>query len=815
MSTLKVNQVEPVTGSTITVAGNTNLTVSGTGKVTTPTLEATDLDINGTTTLELKHNGSTKVAVTSGGATVTGTVTATAFSGDGSALTGVTSVGGGGSSSTGNLQLISNSGGANTNRDIIFLDQNSEKARLYGATGNLAVDTDTLFVDATNDRVGIGKNNPGSTLDVDGTATATSFVGPLTTTGTVTAGTFSGPVDSLTFLAAGSGATQRTVLDKLRDVVSVKDFGAVGDGVADDTVAFAAAVAASATGTILVPTGTYRIGTNLTIPRTHGLWFSVSGIMSIDSGVTLAINGSVDAPDAQIFAGAGLATGITFADVGRIHVRWFGAKGDGTTDDATEIQAAVDTARRSDRATVFFGSGIFAVGTSITLTGPANAITIMGTDMSGVQTGSTNSNTVILWTGGASPVFDVGFSSQVTFCNFYDLSFQNTGTGTAAIQFSNNSAGNVRISRISTVTKSGQADFSSASLILQGLNYSVIDQVQLLGSSVAIIIDTPTGGGTLSVIQDSVFSYGSNVVAQQFDPIIKLTGTYGAGYGFEQLIIENCTFNVKNGRRVIDNTDGDLANNITFRNCEFNGTPAPLAFSNVSGVKIAHLHDFKQLLIEDCYISQMGNVSTTPELVYAYTRDQATPYLPVQQTNIVLRNNTLVSNGDASFVVTDGYVRPNNVVNGSCPQYYVDVGYNNLVPNGTGPFLASATATSAQYIPLALISTLWSVRLHLAPVNVSSVFVLAATANPASATTISVGLPADSVAFRGSPARGQQFAVRVVNTSGGSLTNISFGAQFKMPAVTMPADGNSRTWHFVWDGTNAIEISRTAADVPN
>ena len=622
--------------------------------------------------------------------------------------------------------------------------------------------------------------------------------------------------EQVTFLAAGTGATQRTALDKLRDVVSVKDFGAVGDGVANDTAAFAAAVAASATGTILVPSGTYRIGTNLTIPRTHGLWFSVSGIMSIDSGVTLAINGSVDAPDAQIFAGAGLATGITFADVGRIHVRWFGAKGDGTTDDATEVQAAVDTARRSDRATVFFGSGIFAVGTSITLTGPANAITIMGTDMSGLQTGSTNSNTVILWTGGASPVFNVGTGgSAVTFCNFYDLSFQNTGTGTAAIQFSANSAGNVRIGRISTVTKSGQADFSSASLILQGLNYSVIDQVQLLGSSVAIIIDTPTGGGTLSVIQDSTFSYGSTVVAQQYDPVIKLTGTYGSGYGFEQLVIENCTFNVKNGRRVIDNTDGDLANNITFRNCEFNGTPAPLTYSNVSGVKIAHLHDFKQLLIEDCYISQMGNVSTTPELVYAYTRDQATPYLPVQQTNIVLRNNTLASNGDASFVVTDGYVRPNNVVNGSCPQYYVDVGYNNLVPNQTGPFISSATATSAQYIPLALISTFWIVRLQLAPVNVSSVFVLAATANPASATTINIGLPADSVALRGGPTKGQQFAVRVVNTSGGSLTNISFGAQFKMPAVTMPATGNSRTWHFVWDGTNAIEINRTAADVPN
>jgi hypothetical protein len=32
--------------------------------------------------------------------------------------------------------------------------------------------------------------------------------------------------ERVTFLAASTGATQRTALDKLRDVVSVKDFGA-------------------------------------------------------------------------------------------------------------------------------------------------------------------------------------------------------------------------------------------------------------------------------------------------------------------------------------------------------------------------------------------------------------------------------------------------------------------------------------------------------------------------------------------------------------------------------------------------------------
>jgi hypothetical protein len=55
------------------------------------------------------------------------------------------------------------------------------------------------------------------------------------------------------YQAAGTGAVARTSQDKMRESVSVKDFGAVGDGVADDTAAFTAAQAASEF--VLVPPG--------------------------------------------------------------------------------------------------------------------------------------------------------------------------------------------------------------------------------------------------------------------------------------------------------------------------------------------------------------------------------------------------------------------------------------------------------------------------------------------------------------------------------------------------------------------------------
>lgn len=91
-------------------------------------------------------------------------------------------------------------------------------------------------------------------------------------------GAFSGPNGSsfIGYTQGSANAVARTVESRLRDFVSVKDFGAIGDGSADDTIAVTNAINYIASlgsgtarqdgGTVYFPNGSYKLTSEITMP---------------------------------------------------------------------------------------------------------------------------------------------------------------------------------------------------------------------------------------------------------------------------------------------------------------------------------------------------------------------------------------------------------------------------------------------------------------------------------------------------------------------------------------------------------------------
>lgn len=75
----------------------------------------------------------------------------------------------------------------------------------------------------------------------------------------------------VSFIQSGTGAVSRTSQNKMREIVSVMDFGALGDNSHDDAAAIQAAVDSVSLGSVYFPPGAYKISTEITITKTSGI----------------------------------------------------------------------------------------------------------------------------------------------------------------------------------------------------------------------------------------------------------------------------------------------------------------------------------------------------------------------------------------------------------------------------------------------------------------------------------------------------------------------------------------------------------------
>lgn len=100
-----------------------------------------------------------------------------------------------------------------------------------------------------------------------------------------------------------ANAVNRPINLKLGEFISVKDFGAVGDGATNDAAAFnsalAAIIATGKKGVLYVPAGTYKINSSLSINISFvSLWgeSATLNFSSLTTGAALVVNSTVSPP---------------------------------------------------------------------------------------------------------------------------------------------------------------------------------------------------------------------------------------------------------------------------------------------------------------------------------------------------------------------------------------------------------------------------------------------------------------------------------------------------------------------------------------
>ena len=190
-------------------------------------------------------------------------------------------------------------------------------------------------------------------------------------------------LNDIPYTPAGTGAVTTTVQAKLRETVSVKDFGAVGDGVANDTIAVQAAVTHCFTNgdQLCWPDGTYL--TTASIANFHSISHLGAGVVSRANNLFQITPKNLEQNSIYVATtGADSNDGLSASQPFQTIQAAFNAVGNNWI-----------SAMREGRWRIVLAAGTYARATFPTAPTTANRLRVIGPDVSlGVPTAIINGN---------------------------------------------------------------------------------------------------------------------------------------------------------------------------------------------------------------------------------------------------------------------------------------------------------------------------------------------------------------------------------------------------------------------------------------
>lgn len=612
-------------------------------------------------------------------------------------------------------------------------------------------------------------------------------------------------VDStdVSFIQAGTGAVARTARAKMRDVVSVKDFGAVGDGVADDTAAIQAAI--NAASAVYVPAGTYIVN-----------------VVTLDANTELHGDGSSSIiKQSASFAGGSqgslyVNSGAAGSQVSNIVIRDLRIEG-------TNIAAPVFSEFKH----------------LVSLNGVKNVLVanveFVGFQGDGLYIGSGN-------IGGQERH---NYNVTVRNCTFDGVNAENRN-GVSIIDCDNATIEDCYFVNTTKTGMPGSIDCEPDANAFHVIRNIAIRGNRFVGGNEAAIalllqdqsslttphenfliegnfIQKPKGfnfNGENVSLGDNTISYGvlflRNTIKGSDTPFI-IDGA--RGLTLQENTFEESQFAAELGY-VTGNFDCALIGN-TFYRCGQN---------NVSGTRGLYIRTATRITLENNSFVDCGRADGSAGRSIEFVSGTSGSY-------IYLRNNEFSSpTGRTNYVIFASGYTFNNGTNEDLNNKYLFSSNNDFIANYSTRSAAPSSGTwavgnivynsnpSSSGIVYWLCTAAGSPgtwqAIRISPFRrlISRNYAVSENFDASQYDIFSLNIQANPALTYNAPTGGtvgQELTIRVRNISGGVMGAITWDAAFKLSAWTNPANGFSRSITFVYDGTNWIEISRTAADVPN